>query len=176
MMSKSIQFKSILEEMPHSNVYNRHLKLPTDVYEQWRKENKEKRILWSVNNGDKHSSALMPYGNGIYYIILNKELCKKQQIEIGDDLLVRISKEESKYGISLPEEMEILLEQDKEGSQYFHSLTPGKIRSLLHLIGKPKSSNIRLRKAITTLNYLKKVHGKLDFKELNQAYKDSNKF
>ena len=174
-MSKPIQFKSYLEEMPHSNVYNRHLKLPTEVFEQWIKENKEKRILWSINHSEKYSSALMPFGNGIYYIILNKEICKKQKIEIGDELLVTISKEDSKYGIPLPEEMEILLEQDKEGSKYFHSLTPGKIRSLLHIIGKPKSSDIRLRKAITTLNYLKQVHGKLDFKELNQEYKDSNK-
>jgi hypothetical protein len=50
-MSKPIQFKSLLEEMPHSNVYNRHIKLPSEVYEQWMRKNKEKRILWSVNNG-----------------------------------------------------------------------------------------------------------------------------
>ena len=71
--------------------------------------------------------------------------------------------------------MEVLLEQDEEGSKLFHALTPGKQRSLLHVIGIPKSTDIRLRKAIITLNYLKSVNGKLDFKEYNQAQKDWNK-
>ncbi len=56
----------------------------------------------------------------------------------------------------------------------FHTLTLGKQRTLLHLIGKPKSGEVRLRKAIAVINYLKEVNGRLDFKELNLAIKTGN--
>ena len=67
--------------------------------------------------------------------------------------------------------MEELLAQDEHGSKVFHDLTPGRQRSLLHLVGKPKSEAIRIKKAITILEYLKSVNGVLDFKELNLAFK-----
>ncbi|MFK7984322.1 MAG: hypothetical protein AB8G86_30390 [Saprospiraceae bacterium] len=63
---------------------------------------------------------------------------------------------------------------DEVGSTFFHQLTPGKQRSLLHLIGKPKNSAIRLKKAVVVLDFLKTNNGKLDFKLLNIAFKESN--
>ena len=72
----------------------------------------------------------------------------------------------------MPEEMEVLLAQDEEADRYFHQLTPGKQRSLLHIIGKPKTEATRLKKAIVITEYLKTNRGKLDFKELNLAFKE----
>jgi len=57
----------------------------------------------------------------------------------------------------------------------FHNLSAGKQRTLLHLIGKPKSEEIRINKAMVVNEYLKEVNGRLDFKELNQAFKDANR-
>jgi len=65
-----------------------------------------------------------------------------------------------------------LLQIDDEGNKLFHELTPGKQRSLLFIIGKPKNSDTRLRKALMTIDYLKEANGKLDFKELQTFYKD----
>ena len=172
---KKVNFKSILEEMPQSNVYNRHVKVPEGVTKDWFEKSEAKRILCTINHNETYSCALMPYGNGQSFINVNRNLCKKLGIEIGSELDIQIIKDEGKYGIPIPEEMEVLLEQDEEGSKLFHALTPGKQRSLLHVIGIPKSTDIRLRKAIITLNYLKSVNGKLDFKEYNQAQKDWNK-
>ena len=67
-----------------------------------------------------------------------------------------------------------LLLVDEGGSHFFHQLTAGKQRSLLHVIGKPKSSAIRLKKAVIVLDFLKINNGKLDFKLLNIAFKESN--
>ena len=75
----------------------------------------------------------------------------------------------------LPEELKTAWDLDEDGSTLFHSLTMGKQRSLVHLIGKPKSSEIRIRKALTMLEYLKSVNGNLDFKDLNEAFKNANK-
>ena len=42
------------------------------------------------------------------------------------------------------------------------------------MIGKSKTSDTRLKKAIVISEYLKQVNGKIDFKQLQQAFKDYN--
>ena len=66
----------------------------------------------------------------------------------------------------MPEELEELLKQDLEADKYFHALTPGKQRSLLFLVGKPKSPAIRLNKALGVAEYLKSRQGKVDLREV----------
>lgn len=81
----------------------------------------------------------------------------------------------SKYGLPFPQELEELLKIDLEGKKHFESLTYGKIRTLLHIVGKPKSVEVRIKKALTTINCIKEVNGKLNFKELNESFKASNR-
>ena len=64
------------------------------------------------------------------------------------------------------------MEQDEEADKYFHQLTPGKQRSLLHIIAKPKREETRLKKAVVITEYLKTNKGKLDFTALNLAFKE----
>jgi len=85
-----------------------------------------------------------------------------------------LKKDESKYGMPMPEEFDELMKIDDELNEVFHKLTPGKQRSLLHIIGKAKRSETRLNKAIVISEYLKQVNGKIDFKQLQQAFKDYN--
>lgn len=133
------------------------------------------RVLCSVNSNEAFHGALMPKGDGDYFINLNKERRKAYSLEIGDRLSVSLEKDNSKYGMPLPAEFEELLYQDPEGNEVFHSLTMGKQRSLLYIIAKPKSEHKRLEKGIVVLDYLKKAQGKLDFKKLNQAFKEANR-
>ena len=106
--------------------------------------------------------------------MINKEHRKAIEKLQKTELEIELINDTSKYGIALPAEMETLLEQDDIGRQFFEKLTPGKQRSILHIIGKPKSEAIRIKKAITALDYLVSVQGKLDFKELNDAFKKAN--
>ena len=71
----------------------------------------------------------------------------------------------------MPEEMAELIRQDPEGDILFHTLSPGKQRSLLYMIGKPKSTDIRLRKAILVMEYLKYCGAKFDQKEMAEFMK-----
>ena len=90
---------------------------------------------------------------------------------------IELLKDESKYGIPMPEEFQELLYQDEEGNDLFHALTAGKQRSLLHIIGTVKSPDIRIRKGMIMLNHLRSNNGKLDFRQLNQdfnTYKDTD--
>lgn len=132
----------------------------------------DRRIICSINNEVDFPAALMPDGKGGFFINTSKQLRKKLGIDIGDDVEVTIVKDESKYGMPMPEEMEELLKIDDEADKFFHQLTPGKQRSLLYLIGKPKSTDVRLKKAIVITEHLKTYRGKLDFKILNEDFKN----
>lgn len=166
-------FDTQLERKPSSLSWNYTINVPLDIAQQFI-EKDDRRIICTLNDKHDFHAALMPNGNGGFFIMINAEVRKK--LKLGEEavLQVQIKKDRSKYGIHLPEEMEELLLIDEEGSVFFHQLTPGKQRSLLHIIGKPKSSAIRLKKAVVVLDFLKNNNGKLDFKLLNIAFKESN--
>lgn len=154
-----------------SAVWNMHLTVPKTVSDHFINSSGT-RVICNIDGRHKFHAALMPKGNGQYFINVNKEIRKKLGLKEGDQVAIGLVADESKYGIWLAPEMEELLKQDVKGSTLFHDLTIGKQRSLLHIIGKPKSSDIRLRKGLMVLDYLKSSGGELDFKALNQFFKD----
>ncbi len=163
-------FDSLLEKY-ENNLWNYHLKVPEGIIKGIKKE-KMNRFMCSLNNGKHFHASLMPAGEGVYFIKINKELRQKHKIKLGDVVSVNIKKDESKYGIPLPEEMEELLSHDPEGDRFFHQLTPGKQRSLLYLVDKIKSKDKRIEKSFIILEHLKEQKGSLDFKILNQDFKE----
>ena len=131
-----------------------------------------KRLVVKINDQIEYPAALMSLGNGKFFVHVNKANRKKLGVEAGDKVNVELVEDKSKYGMPMPEEFQELLYQDIEGDKLFHALTPGKQRSLLHMIGKPKSVDVRIRKGLIVLEYLKVNGGKVDFPSLNQAFKD----
>ena len=173
MPEPTIEFETQLERKPSSLSWNFTIEVPLEIANQFiAKDNR--RVICTLNEAHEFHAALMPNGNGGFFIIINSEIRKKLKLGETAALLVQLKKDKSKYGIHLPEEMEELLLVDEAGSHFFHQLTPGKQRSLLHIIGKPKSAAIRLKKAVVVLDFLKTNNGKLDFKLLNIAFKESN--
>ncbi len=166
---KKSTFPSTLQNF-HDNLWHYHLNVPSDIANLYITNNR--RIFCQIGTLEPFACALMPDGQGDYFINLNKERRKQLGLTEGDSIDITIYKDESKYGMPMPEEMKVLLAQDEEANQYFHQLTPGKQRSLLHIIGKPKTEATRLKKAIVITEYLKTNKGKLDFKELNIAFKE----
>jgi len=152
-------------------LYQRHFKVPNDLVAKLSKDGK-KRILCTVESNPYFHCAMMSDGQGGFFIMLNKEKEKKFGLVLGEKYALNLEKDNSKYGMHLPEEMEELLYQDPEGEAVFETLTDGKKRNLIHLVAMAKRSETRLKKAVVILDYLKSVNGKLDFKELNQAFKD----
>jgi uncharacterized protein YdeI (YjbR/CyaY-like superfamily) len=70
------------------------------------------------------------------------------------------------------EELEVMLQEDPEFDSFFRSLTPGTIRSLIYLVGKFKSSDLRIRSAVVIADHLKANNGNLDNKMLYEALKN----
>lgn len=163
---------SILEKFD-DNPWGYHIKINNDVAESLINKD-DRRVICTLNDAHIFSCAVMP-NHGNYIISVNKEIRNKLNLSIGNQVSYSLKKDESKYGMPLPEELKELLEIDDEASHYFHKLTPGKQRSLLYLIGKPKTSETRLNKAIAITEYLKDTRGKVDFPEMNQFIKDYNR-
>ncbi len=159
-----MKFKAKLEQLD-SSIWGQHIKVPKKVSDKFLADG-NKRVICKVNDQFEFHAAIMPEGKGKFFVNFSKQNSKKYKLEEGQILNIELVKDESKYGIPMPEEFQELLYQDIEGDKVFHALTPGKQRSLLHMIGTVKSPDIRIRKGLVILYHLKTNKGKLDFRQL----------
>lgn len=166
-----IEFSSNVSKFD-SNLWGYHFLVPDNVAQLFI-HGKDRRVKCLVNNTFQISSALMPSSSG-WFIFLNKPLVSKHNLTIGDSIKVLIEKDESPYGMEMPDEFAIMLDQDPEGNDYFHALTPGKQRTLIYIVLKVKNSDSRINKALAILHHLREAKGKLDFKRLNELIKHYN--
>jgi Domain of unknown function (DUF1905)/Bacteriocin-protection, YdeI or OmpD-Associated len=135
----------------------------------------DRRVVCKMNDSIEFQCALMPKGDGHYFININKKIRDKLKLQLGSTVEVTLSKDESKYGLPMPEEFAEVLEQDEDGNKYFHLLTAGKQRSLLYIAGQPKTSDVRLKRAVVLVEHLKANKGKIDFKQLSLDLKEANR-
>ena len=155
-----------------SNLWGFHLPVPTGIAEEFIEGN-DRRVFCNINNAIQIHGALMPYSEG-YFLLLNKDLVKRLQLSIGGDVQLQLEKDKSEFGMPMPESFHALLDQDDEGNHYFEKLTPGRKRSLIHVVGKVKNIDSQLNKGLAILHHLKLEEGKLDYKKLNQLIKEFN--
>lgn len=133
-----------------------------------------KRLLCTINKdltARPTPCALMPAGDGRYFININKEKRTKYRLEEGSPIHIQLVEDNSVYGMDLCEEFEAILQTDPQFDQQFHALTPGKQRSLLYYINKIKSSEKRIEKTMIIAQHIERQKGKIDFKLLNQEMK-----
>lgn len=166
-----MRFQSILSNIDQSS-WGFRIRIPEKIARDHIHKN-GRRCLCILNNKLKIQVALISDGNGGSFISINKEVRTELGLSEGEVVFVEIEKDNSKYGIAIAPEMEELFEQDPLGSECFHSLSAGKQRTLLYIIAKPKNAEIRIRKGLIILDYLRITEGKLDFQELNQALKQN---
>lgn len=132
-----------------------------------------RRILCEINGNHTIHCALMQSATG-FFILINKELVRKLELNTGDKVQLKLEKDHSEFGHEVPDSFLALLEQDKDGREYFYRLTPGKQRSLIYLVGKVKNIDSQINKGLAILEHLKMSKGLLDFKALNQLIKAYN--
>jgi len=133
-------------------------------------EGKSKRVLCSIKGAEPFPCALMPWGD-FFYIMVNKLRRTELGLNVGDNVEVVLEKDESKYGMPMPEELQEVLNQDPEGNKLFHTLTAGKQRSMMWFIGKVKDIDKRIHTALVFVEHLKKNDGKIVSEELQQELK-----
>jgi hypothetical protein len=167
-------FTATLDKLD-SNLWGYYIPVPPDIADKIIEEKKDRRVVCSLNGQLDFQCALMPRGDGTYFIMLNKSNRNKLKLALGMSVSVSLKKDESEYGLPMPDEMAEVLASDPEGDELFHALTPGKQRNLLYIVNKVKSTDLRIHKALVIVEHLKQQGGKIDFKQLYQELKASNR-
>lgn len=166
-----VNLKSTLDRFD-SNLWHFHFVVPSKKVTSLTGKG-DKRVICTLNKTIRFHAALMPLGDGNFFINVNQTIRKKLKLNDGDEVHVTLEKDNSEYGLPLPEEFKELLSQDIEGNRVFHSLTPGKQRTLLYIIGKPKSADLRIRNGIAILEHLKRNKGQIFYKQLTIDIKNT---
>lgn len=115
------------------------------------------RLICNLNGKESFQCGFVSLGNGDAYITLNKARMKKLKLQVGDQVKVKLELDNSKYGMDMCEELEEILNQDPEAQRCFEQLKPGMQRAMIYHISQPKSSEIRLERALQMLGNLKEI-------------------
>lgn len=127
-----------------------------------------RRVICTLNGSETLQCALFPSDND-YFITLNKALRSRLQLEPGDPIELSITKDESKYGMPMPDEFAEVLRQDKEGKRLFDELSPGNQRLMLKLIVFVKDIDMRITRSLVGIELLKQSDGNFDYRLQHDA-------
>lgn len=164
-----ISFEAVLEKLADEFGWH-YIFVSRSVCDNFGFKGNARRIVCNLNGTVTYQCALMPK-DGQFFILVNKKYRDRLGIIAGDTVRVELKKDESKYGLPMPEELREVLDQDPEGDRLFHSLTAGKQRTMLYYIGKWKDVDRRIHYALTVVEHLKRNDGKILFKELGEELK-----
>lgn len=163
------RFTAVLERSDNK-LWGAHLRVPETVA-ALASGPKDRRVRCRLNGEAEYQCAMVPFGGGRYVLTVNKSLRERLGLAIGSSVRVSIRRDESEYGLPVPEELAELFRQDTTGRKLFHALTKGKQRTLLYIIGKPKDPDVRARHAVTILRHLQSNSGAINYRQLAAALK-----
>ena len=158
----------------NTSLWSFHIKVPAAIAQAFLSDG-SRRVVCRLNDRLEFQCALMPNGADEFFILVNKKIRDTLQLKLDNRVEVSLRKDESEYGLPMPEEFKVLLDLDPEGDEVFHGLTPGKQRTLLHIVGTVKNTDLRIAKGLVILEHLKKNDGQINFKQLGLDLKN-NKF
>jgi hypothetical protein len=167
--TKLLHFTATLEKS-HNKLWGSHVRVPKSIALKL-VDPKSRRVIRTLNGSAEHQCALIPFGDGVFVLSVNKHWCDTLYLEIGSEVRVGLRKDNSKYGLPVPEELEELFRQDKEGNRLFHALTTGRQRTLLYMIGSSRTPDARAWRASIVVRHLHENNGKIHYRELYHALK-----
>jgi hypothetical protein len=127
-----------------------------------------RRVLCSLNGNEFFNCSLFP-SRGDYFLTLSKQLRTSLGVEVGDDIEVVLTPDDSKYGMPVPEEFAEVLRQDAEAQRLFDGLSPGDQRLMLKLIVFVNDVDRRIARALAGIELLKASHGRFDYHQQHAA-------
>lgn len=135
---------------------------------------KSRRVVCTINGEHTFQCALLPWTKEGFCIVVNKKIREKLGIGDGSRVKVELTRDESQYGLPMPEEFAEVLKQDPFGNKLFHALTPGKQRTMLYYIGKVKDVDKRIHTCLVIVEHLKENGGRIVYPELSAELKRPN--
>ncbi len=99
--------------------------------------------------------ALQKY-HGRYQMMFGKSRQKELGIYPSDHFQLQFFEDTSKYGVEMPEELEVVLKSDLEAMAIFAGFTDGKKRGIIYMIKRYKNSQVRIDKSLLVMENLKR--------------------
>jgi hypothetical protein len=164
-----MEFNARLENF-NTRLWSYHIKVPARIFHAF-KERGVKRVVCKLNDQVEFQCAIMPAGDEVYFININKKIRDQLGLKEGAKIMATLEPDESEYGLPFPDELKAVLEDDPEGHRLFDALTPGRKRNILHGVGQVKQTDLRIRRAIIMIDHIKANDGKIDFKKLSAELK-----
>lgn len=164
-----VKFESKLETTDGEPVYH-ILRVARELVVPFEFKGNLRRVICTLNGIETFNCSLFP-SKGDYFLTLNKKLRDRLGIESGDIVIVELKKDDSKYGMPMPEEFAEVLRQDPDGERLFNKLSPGDQRLMLKLIVFVKDTDRRIARALTGIELLKRSDGKFDYHDQHLAMK-----
>jgi hypothetical protein len=164
---KKVAFTSLLERSGN-RLWSCHFRVPRGIVHHLVGAD-SRRVICTLNASVKYQCAILPQGNGIFVITVNKKIQHSLGLAFGMQVHVCLEKDISRYGLPMPEELEELLRQDPEGRVLFHALTRGRQRTLLHIVGAVTNSDVRVARATAVIRHLRSNNGKINYRLLYTA-------
>ncbi len=164
-----VKFESILEVTESTPPYHL-LRVPRELVAPFEFKGNLRRVICTLNGVETFNCSLFP-SQGNYFLTLNKKLRDRLGLMIGDRVKVDLKKDESKYGMPMPEEFAEVLRQDPEGDRLFNDLSPGDQRLMLKLIVFVKDTDKRIARALAGIELLRRSNGKFDYHDQHLAMK-----
>lgn len=166
-MPKPVRFRSKVE-VTDSNPPWHILRFPKTKVADFEFNGNLRRVVCTLNETETFNCALFP-SKGDYFITLNKKLRDKLGLALGKAVAVELMKDESRYGMPMPEEFAEVLRQDPEGERLFKALTLGNQRLMLKLVVFIKDVDKRIVRSLVGIELLKKCEGKFEYQLQHDA-------
>jgi hypothetical protein len=127
-----------------------------------------RRVICTLNGVETFNCSLFP-SKGNYFITLNKKLRDRLGLNVGDRVRMELAKDESKYGMPMPDEFAEVMSQDPAGKRLFDAMSPGDQRLMLKLIVFVKGVDRRIARALVGVELLKLSEGRFDYHTQHDA-------
>ncbi|HMQ04458.1 MAG TPA: YdeI/OmpD-associated family protein [Pyrinomonadaceae bacterium] len=168
--AKRLKYKALFTNASEQGGGWHFLVVDRETANKFKFEGSSRRIICTIKGGEPFPCALMPWGD-IFYIMVNKQRRSELGLEVGQKVDIVLEKDDSKYGMPMPEELQEVLNQDPDGEKMFEKLTPGKKRSMMYHIGTINDIDKRIHTALIFVEHIKKNDGKIIYEQLTKELK-----
>lgn len=163
-MSKPVEYSTHIDELKHLSGH--YFELSPSVIKKLGGKISV-RLICTINKKISWQCGPVALGNGSAYVTISAKRMKELGVKKDSKIHVSLVKDESKYGMGVPEELSELFNQDDEGRSRFDALPMSKQRYIIQYVLTVKSSRLRIERAIMLIENLKKLpKGKESFREM----------
>ncbi len=147
-----VSFNVVLEPLDEKMVHHL-IVVPDEIAQKFVAGKGAPRIFCSIEGNAEFPCALNPR-HGRYVIIASKQLIKKNKLAV--DVPFKISiRHDPHNGLSLPEELAEVLDQDEVAFKAYDALNDGHKRGLIYYINQAKSVDSRIKRSLEIMEKMK---------------------